>query len=198
MKHYGEPAADSQRFMPNVRPERKMITNPAKAEAELKVFYYTLGKATWFLQHLEDALCTLISLARHADSPVSPEEAYAYLAKTRRKPLGKIVGDALAREIVPKGLDERLSRLVEERNWMIHRSVHENSAHLLHDAKRRKLIARVAAVYSEAQHTAKQVSEVLFEWCRARGIDEKLAERIAAMQMRMRMNGEQPPEPYRG
>jgi len=172
-----------------------MIKDPFIAEVELKEFYYTLGKATWFLQHMEDGLCTFIALAQHSDSQVSPEEAYTYLAKTRRKTLGTIVGEALARQIIPKGLDERLSNLVEERNWMIHRSMHENSAHLLDDLKRRELIDRITSIYAKAQHVAKQVSEVLYTWCRARGIDEARVERMTQLQMRMRMNGQHPLSP---
>lgn len=167
-----------------------MIKDPLRAEGEFKEFYYMLGKATWFLQNMEDALCTFIALAQCSGSLVSPRDAYAYLAKTRKKTLGIIVGEALARQIIPKGLDERLSNLVEERNWMIHRSNHENSVHLLDDLKRHKLIDRIASIYSETQLVTKQVSEVLFAWCRARGMDEVRAERIAQLQIRMQMHGQ--------
>jgi hypothetical protein len=158
---------------------QSMISDPFVAEAEYHHFYYLVGKVVWYTQYLEDALCTFITAVQHEKTKVSHEEAYALLAKNKSKTLGKIVGEVQSRDIVPDGLDERLSHFVDERNWLVHRSGSENSSDLGDDAKRRALIERVRLIGREADLLYRELAKVLERWFAARGVDLGVADKIA-------------------
>ena len=84
---------------------------------------------------------------------------------------------------MPDGLEERLRAFVDERNWLVHRSVHQNSDDILVQSKRRELIERVRRIYESAGTLKKELEKVVFAWGSARGLDEAEAERIAIEKM---------------
>ena len=168
-----------------------MITDPHKVESELGEFFYLVGKAVWYIQYLEDAVCSFISCDEHEKVKGTPESAYAYLADVRKRTLGTIIRDAIKRGIVSPGLDDRLVKFAAERNWLVHRSRHENSADIVDDAKRRALIERVRAIYTESGELQTIVSDLLLSWVTQRGANEHEINKMALEIFRKKMIGQQ-------
>jgi len=159
--------------------EKQMNTDRLTMEAEHRQFFYAAGKAIWYAQFLEDAICTFVTMVRHLDSKISREDAYAYLDATRKRTLGQIRKQAEDLNIVPANLRERHLDFVDERNWLIHRAVNENLEDLLDSGRRPRLIARVERIEIEAKLLTKEMSKALFDLGKGIGWSDEAAEEMA-------------------
>ena len=127
--------------------ERRQISSE-----ELGVLYQLLGEGVWYLQNLEDALHSCITVKRdiRIRGSVSLEKGMKILAKNRAQVLGKSIKDAKEAGIFNQSLQDRLEEFKEERNWLIHRSVHEKREDLYVDETRFALMERIKKFSEEA------------------------------------------------
>jgi hypothetical protein len=158
---------------------------------ELDVFYHGIGAAVWMIQYLEDVLVTLVAMKRHDRDPNGPSEAYDRLERERKGTLGSIYGRAKDEGIIPKEMEARFETLLEERNWLIHRSKKESSADLYNDDLRMRMImiSRIIAVGEEAQDLRDIIYERMAAFVRARGVDVASVYEVADETMR-RLRGD--------
>jgi hypothetical protein len=109
-----------------------------------------VGHAVRQIQVLEETVALHLVLVHKTDAKTARRDAENMFAKASKQTLGQLFG---AIRDTGKGRSDLLSRLehfVEERNWLIHRSRHENRKDLYSDAGRPQLIARISAVADEA------------------------------------------------
>ena len=112
---------------------------------ELDELYRGVGRCVWHLQYLEDVLHTLLALKVDIRVPgrVSPEQATQLIAKHRRASLGTALGTADKHAALPADLLCKLRSLKEERDWLVHRSMHQDGDDLYTDAGRKLTFKRL-------------------------------------------------------
>ena len=151
---------------------------------ELHEIYAAIGGAVWHLQFLEDVLVTYLTMRLKLKRPVAPEKAYAVLQEQRRKTLGMLLNDAKRGKLVRGEVSEAFQALLEDRNWLIHRSMHEGSDQVYTDAGREALLSRLRALTERSITLKKALYKDVEEWYAGQGLDVARAEAIAVKRVR--------------
>ena len=141
----------------------------------LSEFYTAVGAAVCHLQFLEDVLVTYITARLKLSGPGTGDAALDVLEAQRRQTLGALMRDAKAGGLLVGKVDEAFA-VLNERNWLIHRSMHEVSDTLYNDAERGAAIARVRKL-SDGSIALKNALYAEFRnWLTTQGIDVDAAE----------------------
>lgn len=158
---------------------------------ELYTLYALIGKSIWHLQNLEDALHTYITIKRDIKvrGSIPPEKAMELLEKNRGKVLGASIKDAKEGQIFSPLLQERLEKFKEERNWLVHRSVHQNGDDLYVDALRYVLMERIEAFSDEAIELQKLISQESEDFVVSQGVSKKWIEQQAVQEIKALKGG---------
>ena len=144
---------------------------------KLHDLYAAIGAAVWHLQFLEDALVMYLTM-RTMKRPFSLNVANEVLAKQRRRTLGTLLKEAKAAGLLLTETAKAFA-VLEERNWLIHQSMHEESDGAYNDANRQKLVARVADLKDRSIALKKALYGELASWCKRQGINVDAAEASA-------------------
>lgn len=165
---------------------RRMI-NPE----ELDLLYSSIGKGIWHLQNLEDALHTCITLKRDIKvrGSVSREKAEELLLRNRGKTLGRSLNTARKANILNSELQKRLDLFKEERDWLVHRSVHENGHDLYVEDKRFALIVRIRKFSEDALVLQKLIEKELEDFVVSQGVNRDHIVRVAEKNLK-KLKGE--------
>jgi hypothetical protein len=120
---------------------------------------------------LEKVLGSYLVLVHKATVPSARADVEAMFVKAHKQTLGslfKAIGDtgALA------AITPRLETFVDERNWLVHRSRHEDRLALYSEATRTDLLARITALADEALSLMKAVQEATENQLVAQGISK--------------------------
>ena len=112
---------------------------------ELAALYHEIGACIWQMQYLEDALHTFLTMKIELKEPgrIAQKEAMELLAKHRRATLGTALKTAETAGALTSELIEQLRSLKADRDWLVHRSMHENGADLYTDHGRDAIFARL-------------------------------------------------------
>jgi len=157
-------------------PVRHQKMNRPLAPTELHDIYAAVGAAVWHLQFLEDVLVTYLTMRLRLKRPVTPERAYAVLTNERRKTLGALLRDAKTARLVHSEIAEASQVLLEERPWLIHRSMHDYNDRLQTDEGREAFLSRLRTLTERAIQLKKRLYNDAGEWCAAQGLDVARAE----------------------
>jgi hypothetical protein len=142
---------------------------------ELLVFFKLIGSGIWYLQHVEDALSTYITVkAEIKDRGVtSAENAKFLLSKHRRNTLGTSIRFAKDRQVLDPELLTMLEAFKIERDWLVHRSLHENGDDLYLNSERRKLLERLNKFSEDAKRLQRLIAEELEEFVVSKGVSRE-------------------------
>lgn len=149
---------------------------------DLQGTYASIGKAVWHLQFLEDVLVTYVTMRLRIKRPIVFKAALELLANERRKPLGSLLREAQTGGLVEGDVANAFRLLVEERNWLIHRSLHECGDGLYRTTDRQVFLQRLADLTDEAIRLKKQLYVDVRDWCAAQGVDVAQAEALGETQ----------------
>ena len=149
--------------------------------SELDELYRGVGRCIWHLQYLEDVLHTLLVLKIDIREPgrVSEKEANAALAKYRRASLGTALGIAEKHGALPAGLLAKLRILKEERDWLVHRSMHQQGDTLYTDEGRTSVFSRLAKFMEESVSLKGLALEEVASFTATHGVSSVRVEAIA-------------------
>lgn len=148
-------------------------------EEELAVLYMAIGRTVWHLQYFEDVLVSYITMKLKLSRPISPEESYMIFDKERRTPLGPMITTAVTGNLISKKYEERFRKFVDERNWLIHRSWHQNGEALYIDEKRFEFIERVNKLHDESNALKIYLYQEMKRWLISEGVDMNEVNHIA-------------------
>jgi len=150
-------------------------------DEELAILFNLIGQGIWYLQYMEDALHTFITLKVDIKKigSVNEKEGEKYLSKRRSNTLGVSLKVAKENHILSKELETRLELFLGERNWLVHRSVNQNGDDLYLDFTRNKLIARIEEFVSEAQILHKVFGKEIEKFTTSQGLSQKWVEETA-------------------
>lgn len=140
---------------------------------ELQALFALIGEGIWYLQNVEDALNTYITIRRDIKAPgsVTKQEGEAILDKHRKNnTLGRSLKISRNNEILSQALQERAEHFRDERNWLIHRSVFQHREDLYLDTTRNALMIRIKTFSEEAQMLHKLIAAELEEFVVSKGV----------------------------
>jgi hypothetical protein len=143
---------------------------PLTAEEFAEVASF-VGHAVWQIQVLEETAAVHLVMVRKVDAKTARRDVETMFAKASKQTLGQLFGAIRDAGKGPSDLLSRLEHFVDERNWLIHRSRHENRKDLYSDAERPQLVARINAVADEALSLLTAFQEVTEAHLIARGMD---------------------------
>jgi hypothetical protein len=152
---------------------------------ELEILYRSIGKCIWHIQYVEDALHTLLTLKIEIKSPgaVPEHKAYELLKKHRRATFGTALRTAKENGALSQDLFIRLSNLKEERDWLVHRSQHQDGDTLYTDIGRQGVFERLDALQAEAVSLQPALAEQIRIFVESHGVSSEKAQKIAKQEI---------------
>jgi hypothetical protein len=123
----------------------------------------SIGFAVWQLQALELVAACYLILVHKATPATASEKVQTMFAKTKKKTLGQLFGEIRDSSKGSAAFLPQLERLVDERNWLIHRCHHQNRKDLYSLERRMALINRIEALAAEAWSIAKKFKKAAEE-----------------------------------
>lgn len=153
---------------------------------ELHILFTLIGQSIWYLQMMEDALHTTITVKRDVRTPgaIPENEANSLLAQHRSKTLGHSLKISRQAQIFHPDLQKRLESFKEERDWLVHRSVNQNGDDLYLDEKRVDLIERITAFSEEARTLQKLIERELEDFVVSHGLNRESIHQVASETIR--------------
>jgi hypothetical protein len=130
-----------------------------------------VGHVVWQIQVLEGVLGSYLVLVHKASAASARADVEAMFVKTGKQTLGtllKAIRDTGG--IAP--LVPRLEKFVDERNWLVHRSRHEDRRALYSEAARVALIERITTLGNEALSLMTLFQQAIEDHLVARGMSK--------------------------
>ena len=154
------------------------------SEADVQTLYNLIGQSVWHLQHLEHALTTFTAMKilqreRERGSKLTENVCRRALEKQRGFTLGPLIASAKREQTIPRILLERFDRLLQERNWLIHKCVVNEFLSLRSETRRQALFVRISSFADEAIALKNEVYEILGKWYESVGYDLDCAYQFA-------------------
>lgn len=146
--------------------EKRIYRSASDHEISL---YCHVGEAVCSVQFVEDALSHSIVLK--AGTPPSKAEADQSLEKYRKYTLGKAIGIAREETIYSELILSRLQDFLNERNWLIHKSVAQGTVNWEGHEHTDSLIDRIRAITKQAQELLQMIEEDLIAFSEVNGKD---------------------------
>ncbi len=109
-----------------------------------------VGYAVWQIQVLEQVLASYLIMVHQITTATARTEVETMFLKTAKHTLGQLFSAIRKTGGGSESLLPRLERFIVERNWLVHRSRHENRSDLYSPAKRTALRQRLCSVADEA------------------------------------------------
>jgi len=130
-----------------------------------------VGHAVWQIQVLEETVALHLVMVHKVDAKTARRDTEKMFARASKQTLGQLFGAIRDIGKSPSDLLSRFERFVDERNWLIHRSRHENRKDLYSDTRRPQLVARISAVADEALSLLTAFQDLTEAHLIARGMD---------------------------
>jgi len=109
-----------------------------------------VGHAVWQIQVLERVLASYLVMVHQIKTHTARTEIETMFVKTAKHTLGQLFSVIRQTGEGPESLLPRLERFIVERNWLVHRSRHENRSDLYSPAKRTALRQGLCSIADEA------------------------------------------------
>jgi hypothetical protein len=150
---------------------------------ELPVFFSLVGQGIWYLQHVEHALNTFLTVKGDIKEirSVSEEEGEKILSKHRRNTLGTSMRIAKEKGVLSKELMSALNVFKEERDWLVHRSMNENGDDLYLNKDRQALFERLEEFAEQAKGLQKMIAKELEDYVVGKGVSREWIQRCAIL-----------------
>lgn len=139
------------------------------ASEEVLTLYCFVGEAVCAVQHLEDALSHAIALKHN--TPSTKSEADERLAQNRKHTLGRAIGILERESLCKEPVLTKLKDFLDERNWLIHKSIAPGREEWDNLESRPLLIDRIKAVTTHAQILLQAIESDLIEFAEANSKD---------------------------
>jgi hypothetical protein len=136
-----------------------------------------VGGAVWHLQFLEDVLVTYLTMRLKVQRPVTLEQGQAILAQERRRTLGSLMNEAKTAGLLGAQCADAFA-VLHERNWLVHRSMHETSDLMYQGTERERLLVRLRTLSDRAIDLKKRLYGEVVSWMRRQGFDVALTEAV--------------------
>lgn len=139
----------------------------------------SVGFALWQLQELEGAAATYFVLLSQAKKGMGLDEGNALVEKAQAKTFGATLHQIAKVGLISAEIEERFTKLLAERNWLVHRSRADSRNAIYHDHTTRVLIVRLEAIADEALALLKYVGAEITAFTQKQGVPSQYVERMS-------------------
>lgn len=139
-----------------------------------------VGYAFWQLAECEDAVATYLVTRLKATKGMGQSAGEALMEDARRRTFGSLVSELREAGALESSTQDRLDKLVSERNWLAHRAKRESRGVIFDDVAYRSLSLRLESISDEASSVPKLVGDQMLEYVSSKRVDMSAAEREAA------------------
>lgn len=129
-----------------------------------------VGYALWQLQVLEDVVAAHVVVRLRAARGVGAERGKEISAEVLRKPLGALIAELAKAGVVAHDLAARLKPLLDDRNWLVHRSRRESHGALSDNETYATLSTRLRQIADRALALSKDLGAELEEYVVESGV----------------------------
>jgi hypothetical protein len=142
-----------------------------------------VGFAVWQRQELENTAATYVVLRLRQTRGVGMQCGREIAVPVDKRPLGALVRELQEAGVLPTRLDERLDRVLEERNWLVHRARREYRGVLTDSGLYSGLTDRIERLTEESGILLKELAGEIEKFLAGVGMDmqavESEAQRLA-------------------
>ena len=139
-----------------------------------------VGYAVWQAAELENTLAHYVVLRLRASCGVGEKRGIELLEKAQSRTFGHLLKELREAGIFEGSLEVRISSLLEERNWLVHRAKRENRG-ILNDMRTfDALVERLDRMGAEATQLNTLLGKELERFVIASGVDQKYIDEEAA------------------
>jgi len=132
-----------------------------------------IGFAIWQIQELEGVAAQYFVLAAQATRGMGTEAGNLLLEKARKRTFGATIRDMAKASILSTELEARFTRLLAERNWLVHKSRSESRGAIDSDAAAQRLLSRLTSMADEATQLLREIGALAERHVRRHGISEE-------------------------
>ena len=149
-----------------------MTSAAYQASSVIDDLYWSVGKCVWHIQYLEDLLHSYLALRIEIRERgrISEMEARGALNKHRRATLGNALNAAERHSVLPIKLLAELRTLKNERDWLVHRSMHNDSSKLKTKDGQIQFFDRLATLLENTDKSKAALFELTKSFCAAHGV----------------------------
>lgn len=160
-------------------------------EDELTLFFRLMGQGIWYLQHVEYALASCLTVKGEIKEPrsVDKDQAENILAKHCRNTLGTSIRLAEEMGVLSQKLMMTLYNFKIERDWLVHRSLNENGDDLYTDAGREAILKRLSEFADQAKALQRLIAKELEDYVVEKGVSREWIARQAIDSIRSKAGG---------
>jgi hypothetical protein len=140
---------------------------------EVLSLFYVVGEAVCAVQHMEDALSHSITLKKDAKFPfrIPKAEADRALERYRSLTLGRAVEIVKRERLYSTQLLQELQEFLNERNWLVHKSIAHGRDDWNLDRPGVDLFRRIKGISIQAQRIQLAIEEEMVNFSEANGVD---------------------------
>lgn len=132
-----------------------------------------MGRGLWGIQNFENALAIYIALLLYPTGTPT-QEAYDLLEKHNKKTMGQLLKKLKEHCELSEGLEKRLDKFLNERNWLAHKLNREHHSDIYNAEKFGNLIARLDLIHEESKALTDIMVDLCHQSCIAEGVSEEL------------------------
>lgn len=145
-------------------------------QEDVKRLFHLLGRAIWFLQHLEKAVTTFNAMKklqrkRDKGQKITKEMAKEALTRERAQTLGPLIATAKRERTIPAQLMNRFDDFLKERNWLIHKCVIEEYLSQRGSDSKTRLFMRIEKFIEETIALRHETHMLMESWYVSAGYD---------------------------
>ncbi|EXI90552.1 MAG: hypothetical protein AW11_00746 [Candidatus Accumulibacter regalis] len=139
----------------------------------------SVGFALWQLQELEGASAEYFVLLTQAKQGMGLEAGNALVEKAQAKTFGATLRQIAKAGLIPTEIESRFTKLLSERNWLVHRSRLDSRNVIYRAHAMRDLIARLEVIADEALALLKYIGAEITAFTQKHGVSPQYVEEMS-------------------
>ena len=116
-----------------------------------------VGFTLWQIQELENVAAHFYVILGQAEKGMGLEAGNALIDKALQNTFGKNIGNIKKAGLIDNELETRISSLLKERNWLVHKSRLDSRNAICHDSAMNKLLQRLEVITEETTYILKEL-----------------------------------------
>ncbi|MBL6749431.1 MAG: hypothetical protein ISP90_02870 [Nevskia sp.] len=141
----------------------------------------SIGFTLWQIQELEGCAAQYIVLLTQATPGMGTEAGLALIDKALSKTFGHTIHQLAKAGLLSEELERRFMALLNERNWLVHKSRGENRDAIHGDAAAQRLLDRLGAMECESKALLNQIGSLAEKHVLGAGITRRRIDELTGL-----------------
>jgi len=139
-----------------------------------------VGFALWQIQELENVSAQYFVLLAKAKKGMGQTEGENLVQKAQSKTFGSTIHEITKAGLISSTLETRFTKILAERNWLVHRSRMDNRNAIHSDKIALALISRLETMATEATDLLKEIAQLSQKFVLQHGVSEEYINEMSA------------------